>query len=364
MSKKYDLLVFIGRFQPIHNAHLDIIEHALSIAHDVVIIVGSCNKPRTVKNPWTASERESMIKSALWERKIDQHSPHIHIKFNSDSPYNDEAWGTRVQQIVSRCVRKHAPRFDTNNPNKGLHHKIGIIGHKKAGDLSTFYLNYFPQWDFVDFGEYKEVERLDATFIRQHYFDPDANISFLKGVLPQPIFAYLDSWRSTPEYTELVQEKEFIDRYKKQYEASPYPPVFVTTDAVVIQSGHVLMVERGAYPGKGQLALPGGFLDANKDRSVEDCMLRELKEETGIKVPLPALRGNIQQSKVFDAIDRSSRGRTITHAFMIMLPPGPLPKVKGQDDAAKATWVPLGDLDPTKCYEDHYFIVSHFAGVE
>ena len=91
-------------------------------------------------------------------------------------------------------------------------------------------------------------------------------------------------------------------------------------------------------------------------------MIRELREETGIKVPAPVLRGSIQGNRVFDAIDRSARGRTITHAFKIVLPDGELPKVKGSDDAEKARWVPIAEVDSAECFEDHYDIVTWAVG--
>jgi bifunctional NMN adenylyltransferase/nudix hydrolase len=150
--------------------------------------------------------------------------------------------------------------------------------------------------------------------------------------------------------------------YKKQFAGLAYAPIFVTSDAVVIQSGHVLMIKRRSEPGKGLWALPGGFVNANQDRSVKSAMLRELREETGIKVPRPVLDGSIQDNKVFDGIDRSARGRTITHAFKIVLPDGPLPKVKGLDDAEKAQWIPIAEVSSEFCFEDHYEIIQWALG--
>ena len=46
----------------------------------------------------------------------------------------------------------------------------------------------------------------------------------------------------------------------------------------------------------------------------------------------------------------------------IVLPDGDLPKVKGQDDAEKAKWIPIGELDTSLCYEDHAEIISYFVG--
>jgi len=124
----------------------------------------------------------------------------------------------------------------------------------------------------------------------------------------------------------------------------------------------VLMIRRKSEPGRGLWAVPGGFLNAATDTSVESAMLRELREETGIRVPEPVLAGNIQGKRVFDAIDRSTRGRTITHAFHIGLPDGKLPRVRGQDDADKAKWIPIAEVNSEECYEDHYEIIQWAVG--
>jgi bifunctional NMN adenylyltransferase/nudix hydrolase len=44
---KYDYLVFIGRFEPPHIGHIEVIKHALSLAQFVVVLVGSANQPST-----------------------------------------------------------------------------------------------------------------------------------------------------------------------------------------------------------------------------------------------------------------------------------------------------------------------------
>jgi len=338
MSKPYGTLVLIGRFQPFHNAHLEIIKRATALTDSLVIITGSANQPRTYKNPFTSAEREQMIKAATGGLTLK-----IHIESNPDTIYNDQAWAVRIQSIVSRY--------------RILGTRTAIIGHKK--DDSSFYLDMFPQWEYVDV---EEIEPLSAVNIRDLYFKRDANMNFIKAVVPQTTFVYLDAFKDTPEYEQIIKEREFVESYKKQYASLPYPPIFSTADTVVIQSGHVLLIKRRAEPGKGLWAMPGGYVNANTDKSVEDAAIRELREETMIKVPAPVLRGNIVRSKVFDAIDRSPRGRIITHAFFIQLPDGELPKVKGSDDAEKARWVPIADIKPEECFEDHYEILQHFLG--
>ena len=337
-DKKYDTLVLIGRFQPLHNAHLEIIKRATALTDQLVIITGSGKQPRTYKNPFTSHERERMIKAATGGLSMQ-----IHVEENIDTIYNDQAWAVRVQGIVSKY--------------RALGGKVGIIGHKK--DDSSFYLDMFPQWGYEDV---ELIEFLSAVNIRDLYFKRDVNMSFIKGVVPESTFNFLMQFKETPEYEQIIREREFIANYKKQYASLPYPPIFSTADAIVICSGHVLMIKRRAEPGRGLWALPGGYVNANTDKSVEAAMLRELREETQIKVPAPVLKGSIVRSKVFDAIDRSPRGRIITHAFHIQLPDGELPKVKGSDDAEKARWVPIAEVRSDQCFEDHYEILQHFVG--
>ena len=163
-------------------------------------------------------------------------------------------------------------------------------------------------------------------------------------------------------YIKAFQNVVPIPRYRAQYAHLPSPPVFVTVAAVVVHSGHILLVKRGAEPGKGLWALPGGFV--GHDELLLDACLRELKEETRLKLPEPVLRGSIKGQRVFDRPDRSLRGRTITHAYHFEFPGGELPLVKGGDDAARARWVPLAEFHDMEgvMFEDHYGIATAFLG--
>ena len=343
MTKQYDAIVFIGRFQPFHNAHLEIFKQAATLADKVILVVGSANQPRTYKNPFTADDRYAMIYHTLSNLGYEEERDFV-VVTTRDSLYNDTAWAVRVQEIVNV---ETAP---TDN--------VAIIGHKK--DESSYYLEMFPQWELV---EVPLVEELSATHIRDLYFREDSNLNFIQGVVPQCILEHLENFKKTEEFAQIIRERQSEEMYKQQFASYPYPPTFVTVDAVVVQSGHILMITRRAEPGRGLFALPGGFLDAIIDKSLEDAMIRELREEAGLKVPSPVLRGNIKSTRVFDAIQRSSRGRTITHAFNICLPDGELPKVRGGSDATYATWIPLSQVDSAQTFEDHYEIISYFTGV-
>lgn len=344
--KKYDAVVFIGRFQPFHNAHFDIIKKAYELTDYVIIIAGSQYQPPSYKNPFQALTFDGYFDSIgksindyLGQKYTGEDNCYL-IRQQRDI-YGDHLWCKSVQEKVAEEVN--------------IGSNIAIIGCNK--DESSYYLKMFPQWDLI---EVPLDQNLSSTQIRELYFIEEPNMSFLKGVVPLEVFKYLDEMKNSEWHNNIVNERRFIEKYKSQYASFPYPPTFVTVDSVVFQSGHVLMVRRNAYPGKGLMALPGGFLDANSDVSLEDAMIRELREETGLKIPSSALRGSIKETKVFDSLYRSSRGRTITHAFNIILSDGELPRVRGSSDADKAFWLPFNDLKSEQCFEDHYQIINYF----
>jgi len=167
----------------------------------------------------------------------------------------------------------------------------------------------------------------------------------------------IDDIKYDPNSSSLLEELDCIIEYRKSWLSAPYPPTFVTVDAVVIQDDHILLIRRGRCPGKGLWALPGGFLD--QDETIEEGVLRELREETQICVSDQVLRDSIKGSKVFDDPNRSLRGRTISHAFIVALEPGEFPKVDGSDDAMDAKWFHIDDvrtMEPV-LFDDHYSII-------
>lgn len=116
-----------------------------------------------------------------------------------------------------------------------------------------------------------------------------------------------------------------------------YPRPAVTADCIVITEdtdAKVLLIQRGDEPYKECWAFPGGFM--NMDETTEQCALRELEEETGLKV------AGLHQIRAYSKVDRDPRGRTVTVAYLAIINK-PLPVI-GQDDAAQAEWWPLTSL--------------------
>lgn len=125
---------------------------------------------------------------------------------------------------------------------------------------------------------------------------------------------------------------EFIGKYTYKY---PHPAI--TTDCVIFgfdgSKLNVLLVERGLEPYKGSWALPGGFMRI--DETAEDCAMRELEEETGLRASY------IEQIGAFSQVDRDPRERVVTIAFYALVR---LSDVSGGDDAADARWWAIDDI--------------------
>jgi bifunctional NMN adenylyltransferase/nudix hydrolase len=348
MTKQFDALVFIGRFQPLHLGHCAVIDRALELTDNLIIVIGSADTSRSPKNPFTFEERSRMIFGSFFSSR-----DRIHILPASDHLYNDDAWVASVQKSVHKKV------LEISNPSEHvtLHgindFKIGLIGHEK--DNTSFYLKLFPDWNSYSVDN---VDGINASDIRKRWLSgiwieepiPE-NVARFMDTFPNHIFKNLHDWML----------------FDQKYNPKEYDVNIVTADAVVVQSGNILLVRRKGVNGRGLLALPGGHLNTNE--RVIDAAVRELKEETCIadhrgEIPPAMLKSFITKNDVFDHPNRSSRGRVITHAFLFNVPNRTkMFTVKGEDDAESAQWYPLGTLDPREFFEDHYDIIRKMVGV-
>lgn len=337
MNKTYDYMVFIGRFQPFHNGHYEALKEALGMASRVLVMVGSADGPRTIKNPFTYPERREMILNSFpW-----QEYPHLEVVPLRDFPLDDNLWQNQVRSQLDLAVATYL--------GMGCKAKVGIIGCQK--DSSSWYLKSFPEWTHVVPTQYP----LNATDIREILFEPhglhgvlDVASMVPEGtlkVLMTPTIHYNGWWK------DLRGENRFYKEHHKAWEGSPYPPVFVTVDVVVQQGGDVLLIKRKDHPGKGLWAMPGGYI--NPDETIPQAAARELKEETGIET---SFDGPFNEPTVIWYPGRSLRGTIITHVFEHR---GFMPKdpVAG-DDAEELKWVPIKDLAPNQMFEDHYHIIK------
>ncbi|MEN9865727.1 MAG: hypothetical protein RL748_1317 [Pseudomonadota bacterium] len=337
-----ELAVLIGRFQPFHNGHLGLLQTALEHAPRVAVILGSSLRARNSKNPFTWQERANMIQACLSPEQA------ARVTFLPVRDYyEDTRWANAVQQAI-------AGHFGQVN-------RISLIGHFK--DSSSQYLNLFPYWRLVTC---EMTVAIDATRIRQLYFeaeDLDVSLQIMREIVPPAIAHYLKAWAILSHYDQLVEEHMSLRDYKLAWRNAPYPPIFSTVDALVKTRNHVLLIKRGACPGKGLWALPGGFVEQH-ERLLQAAM-RELMEETRLAVLQTSLQTALRDTRVFDHPERSQRGRTITHVHFFDLEREQTPDICGADDAAEACWIELAQLPAMEdqFFDDHFHILDHFLNL-
>lgn len=375
-----DCCVLIGRFNPFHLGHAYVLEQALKTSKLVIVLVGSSGAARSPKNPFKFSERKAMIEK--WTLGI-EHDAALRILPVRDFASNN-VWIKSVQATVRSAMKTVA--LDQNI----ILTDVYLTGSDR--DDSTWYLNAFPQWkqSLVPAMSHNPNRRddLSATSVRKVLYESELSahdMGVLATKLPASSVRFIDKFIS--ENKEVIErlrvEHKFIQEGKQKWSVAPFPPTFQTADAVIIQSGHILLIRRANQPGYGLWALPGGYV--NQKERIRDAAVREAVEETGLRlttgknaeeITKKILDGTIRTKEIFDDPNRSERGRIFTVAYLMRLDDTkPLPKVEGQNvpfyesngkeelETLDAQWVPLDRaLEMTdEWFEDHRQIAEWAA---
>ncbi|WP_031434501.1 NUDIX hydrolase [Methylomarinum vadi] len=110
-----------------------------------------------------------------------------------------------------------------------------------------------------------------------------------------------------------MDEKEFLATYDKRQFDSP----LLTVDAVLFtfhkEALKVLLVQRSNHPDLGKWGLPGGFVDLAQDMTLEDTVLRKLREKTGVEPPY------LEQLRTFGNAERDKRGWSVTVCYTALI---------------------------------------------
>ncbi len=124
-----------------------------------------------------------------------------------------------------------------------------------------------------------------------------------------------------------------------------YKSPSLAVDGVVFKDNTVLLIKRKNDPFKGFWALPGGFVEYGE--KVEDSVVREVSEETGLETRVNRLVG------VYSDPSRDPRGHIVSVVFLLNIVGGVL---KSGDDAAEARFFKVDDL-PRLSF-DHNIIIK------
>jgi len=128
---------------------------------------------------------------------------------------------------------------------------------------------------------------------------------------------------------------------------------YVCVHALVVRGGKMLMIERKLDPMKGWWALPAGYLAW--DETVEEGVLRELAEETGLEGRVKGLLG------VYSAVDRDEDGRQ-NIAITYVVEVDEEQTARAGDDAERVEWFDLKEL-PEKIAFDHRQMIEDIGRI-
>lgn len=315
--------VLIGRFQvpEMHEGHRFIVRQMLEQCDQVLVLFGSANRTRSVKNPFTYRERQQATLKLF---------PGILTAPLNDYLYNDSQWMADVAATIEDCREGLCHEYETGNV------EVVLYGHHKDGND---YLKWFPQYQYVNINSDIDISGTEVRNSVMH-------------MLPESVQA----------------DAQYFAKERDTFKNYPYPGSLniCCGDAVVECLGHILLIKRKFTPGAGNWALPGGHKNTNE--TFLQCALRELQEETNLRIPEPVLLGSIKSTRLFDSPKRSSGIPKLTLAVHLVVKPNPdgsLPRANGSDDAAETSWVPVADvLNKLKLHDDHGDIISEMTGVK
>jgi bifunctional NMN adenylyltransferase/nudix hydrolase len=174
--------IFLARMQPLHNAHLWLIDKALEENDKVLIVLGSENKVDMLRNPYNINLRKKMLRECYDTKKNRKLSvmtlPDWSMESDTDS---DKIWGRYLYYNV-----------------------VAKIGQKKFSiyysDDVKYLDNWFKDTEVYDYITYRTFERakmfegLSATKIRNAFINKD--ISYVEKYCPSSVVSRFDELAS------------------------------------------------------------------------------------------------------------------------------------------------------------------------
>lgn len=149
---------------------------------------------------------------------------------------------------------------------------------------------------------------------------------------------------------------------KKDSNLSPtmdFERPLVTVDVVIFAVQYkvlkVLLVRRpdtSDDPFPGRWALPGGFVDVDKDASLEDCAIRKLRDKTGIATPY------IEQLGSWGDAQRDPRGWSATHVYFALVQAQGEPTHTQMRVATPSQWIEVHEASRKRLAFDHARILT------
>lgn len=329
--------VYIGRFQPIHNGHMAIIEKTTKMMKEndsFTIIIGSADQERTIRNPLTIEERKKTL-------EITTEGMPVKIDTINDSPYDYDEW---IRQLAAKLFKDYSAFGNTTIVGmEGVEEYVKRLNDIVGKDVCKSIV-FTEQDTNTNIHSTKIRENTDAWF--NDFFMPTKVVDYLRSI--------------TPDFVDIIKNiNKIADDYAKSCNVK-YNTCFMTVDNVVYTADKVLLIRR---KDNGKYAISGGF--AEPCQTMKQNALRELEEETSLTINDVILE---KEPILIDAPFRDPRSSKKVNLISMVYSwncknPG---NVKAADDAADAMWVDFKEIKNMKASEfhaDHKKIICKVLGI-
>lgn len=119
--------LYVGRFQPFHQGHLEAVRYVLKEIDEVVIAIGSAQYSHNINNPFTAGERLVMIRRALKEAAVDDSRVWV-------VPVPD----VHLHMLWVAALEGYTPHFDIVYSNEPLSRRLFMEAGYKVKSIRFF----------------------------------------------------------------------------------------------------------------------------------------------------------------------------------------------------------------------------------
>lgn len=145
-------------------------------------------------------------------------------------------------------------------------------------------------------------------------------------------------------------------QFWENYNPSDYkkPSMAVDTAIFTIRDSilHVLVIQRDEHPFKNQWSLVGGYIDPEKDRSLEDTAKRKLMSKTGVDTPY------LEQVVTIGNDTRDPREWTVSTSYFALIPSENI-QLKANKGVSDTRWMTINEAQDKPLAFDHSIILSH-----
>ncbi len=182
--------MFIGRCQPFHKGHIEIINEILLNGRTPIVVLGSSNQHRNMnKNPLTYAQRKELIRLVF---------PNINILFIRAIDY--DSWDKWYDELIENVTNSIDNEFDYHNFS---HLDLSLYSHNKEVDRqsfqfnsiqfnNTFYSDIFKHMGF-NIKQIKFVSRTDVV-IDANARDIRTDLEGRKHLLDSRVYFKLKQW--------------------------------------------------------------------------------------------------------------------------------------------------------------------------